>query len=675
MRWLWRCDGKTWDERWLASGFDAAPNSWKDCIDSNLSTYSEGSPAVLGINEVMRHRLVRPSYSWLLNSGRSVNLPMLLEEFGGADLARMRDLPAYRNDIPKRRVDAESALTRILIRTGKSISEVTGDDLLYYSDVVRTSGRQRREHLLWELLVQLGPLADEVPTMRAAWSANGNSRQHSTATLVDRYGIPASGVRDVLVDYLSEIRPGMDYSSVEGVAYLLARLFWWEILQINPHQEDLRIAADVTTKRRERLAITTDGRPRRDVHSILFTVRGFYRDVAEWAYDDPARWGVWVAPCPVPRHLSRAVSKEKHRQKSRMQDRTRMLTPLLPVLVSTAHEQKRRARKVLELARESADGAEFEVDGVIFVRDSPPERHRYKQRTRIWVRLKNAKASCDWIRTRGGRINVATLEADAFWGWAVVETLRHSGIRIEELLEITQLSLRHYKAAQTGTVVPLLHIVPSKNDRERLIPMTPELVQVLVEVLRRTKESTGRVPLSTRYDPHEKLHGQPFPHLFARKIGARQEVLSMHYVRQVLIHLARVAKLTDADEPVHFSPHDFRRLFTTDAVNTGLPLHIAAALLGHLNLDTTRGYTAVFPEHLIVAHQAFIERRRLLRPEAEGQIADQVEWDEFEQHFLLRRVALGECHRPYGTPCVHEHAAPVAVSSASTRPSLAVSRR
>lgn len=22
----------------------------------------------------------------------------------------------------------------------------------------------------------------------------------------------------------------------------------------------------------------------------------------------------------------------------------------------------------------------------------------------------------------------------------------------------------------------------------------------------------------------------------------------------------------------------------------------------------------------------------------------------------LRRVALGECHRPYGTPCVHEHA-------------------
>jgi hypothetical protein len=41
--------------------------------------------------------------------------------------------------------------------------------------------------------------------------------------------------------------------------------------------------------------------------------------------------------------------------------------------------------------------------------------------------------------------------------------------------------------------------------------------------------------------------------------------------------------------------------------------------------------------------------------------------DEFEDHFLLRKVALGDCHRPYGTPCVHKHAcARRAGSSAST---------
>ena len=31
-------------------------------------------------------------------------------------------------------------------------------------------------------------------------------------------------------------------------------------------------------------------------------------------------------------------------------------------------------------------------------------------------------------------------------------------------------------------------------------------------------------------------------------------------------------------------------------------------------------------------------------------------WSDFENHFLLRRVALSECHRLYGTPWVHERA-------------------
>jgi len=73
-------------------------------------------------------------------------------------------------------------------------------------------------------------------------------------------------------------------------------------------------------------------------------------------------------------------------------------------------------------------------------------------------------------------------------------------------------------------------------------------------------------------------------------------------------------------------------------------------------LDTTRGYTAVFPEEVIAAHQFFIERRRTLRPFGEMRPASGEEWTEFEEHFLLRKVALGDCHRPYGTPCVHEHA-------------------
>jgi site-specific recombinase XerD len=39
-----------------------------------------------------------------------------------------------------------------------------------------------------------------------------------------------------------------------------------------------------------------------------------------------------------------------------------------------------------------------------------------------------------------------------------------------------------------------------------------------------------------------------------------------------------------------FSAHDFRRVFATETVNSGLPIHIAAKLLGHLDLNTTQGY-------------------------------------------------------------------------------------
>jgi integrase len=651
---LSRYPGDTWEERWLASGCDAAPNTW--VTHHGLPTAPFWSSALAAMNPLLQLRVLRPSYSWLLNTYRVINLRAFLEVNAGSDLQRLRSMPAYANNVPRYQVDSERALARVMIRTGKQIDQLNGDDLLQYADVVKTSGRQRREHLLWELLVELGPLADEAPTLRATWSARGNSRQHSTATLVDRYGIPPSGVRDLLVNYLNEVRVSMDYSSLEGLAYRLARLFWFEVLQINPAQSSLGLSPSVAAAWLERLSRTTDGQPRRETHSTLFAVRGLYRDLAEWSHDDPARWGVWVAPCPVPRHVSRAAAKQKLRQRATMQERTRMLTPLLPRLMSTVQAQKGIAEQFLRLAQDAEHEQRFDVDGCAFVRIAPEEKYAYATRARVWARLVDAENRPPWIRGQADRIDVTAQEEDGFWAWAIVETLRHTGIRVEELLELTQLSLRHYTAPTTGTLVPLLHIVPSKNDCERLIPMTPELVQVLLAVLRRAKAGNDSVPLSVRYDPHEKVHGDPFPHLFSRRVGIRQEVLSGHYLRGVLIHVSQAAGLTDAGQPVHFTPHDFRRLFATDAVNNGLPLHIAAALLGHLNLDTTRGYTAVFPEHLIAAHQAFIERRRKLRPAGEDHPADPDEWANFEEHFLLRRVALGECHRPYGTPCVHEHA-------------------
>jgi hypothetical protein len=97
-------------------------------------------------------------------------------------------------------------------------------------------------------------------------------------------------------------------------------------------------------------------------------------------------------------------------------------------------------------------------------------------------------------------------------------------------------------------------------------------------------------------------------------------------------------------------------LFATEIVNAGLPIHIGAALLGHLDLRTTQGYVAVFREDAVRHYQQFLARRRQARPITEYRPVTDPEWSEFEEHFDKRKVELGACARPYGTPCQHEHA-------------------
>jgi len=107
---------------------------------------------------------------------------------------------------------------------------------------------------------------------------------------------------------------------------------------------------------------------------------------------------------------------------------------------------------------------------------------------------------------------------------------------------------------------------------------------------------------------------------------------------------------------LRFTPHDFRRMFITDAVLHGMPPHIAQLVVGHRDINTTMGYKAVYPEEVINGHRAFIARRRSLRPSEEYRVPTEDEWDEFLGHFERRKVALGTCGRSYSTPCIHENA-------------------
>ena len=258
----------------------------------------------------------------------------------------------------------------------------------------------------------------------------------------------------------------------------------------------------------------------------------------------------------------------------------------------------------------------------------------------------------------GKRRDLTFEEEKAFWTWAIVEVLRNTGVRIEELLEISHHSLVQYKLPTTGEIIPLLQIAPSKTDAERLLVVSPELSEVLSVIIRRVLDRTGKVPSITAYDNHEKIWNPPLPLLFQRRIAAENRRISPDVARDMLADALHDTGLTDPADggPLRYTPHDFRRLFITDAVMNGLPPHIAQVIVGHRDINVTIGYKAVYPEEAIQSHLAFLARRRGLRPTDEYRVPSEEEWQEFLGHFERRKVATGICGRAFSTPCIHEHA-------------------
>jgi hypothetical protein len=187
--------------------------------------------------------------------------------------------------------------------------------------------------------------------------------------------------------------------------------------------------------------------------------------------------------------------------------------------------------------------------------------------------------------------------------------------------------------------------------------VSPELADVLAAVIRRVRRADGGLPLVTSYDSHERTWNPPMPLLFQRRFSLEQRALPAATLREWITGALNGTGMTDAaGQPLRFTPHDFRRLFITDAIMHGMPPHIAQLVAGHRDINTTMGYKAIYPQETIDAHRAFIARRRQLRPSEEYRQPTDVEWEEFLGHFEHRKLALGTCGRSYATACIHEHA-------------------
>jgi len=659
--WLEAQPGETWQDRWAASAADAEgnvawrrlPAQWLAC-DGHAVDDSDQSRLTLsrGMSLLVSGDVIRPTLGWLLTPATPHGLV--------ADLARTRDPDGFATLTTLCRTDVVNAHTTqlalrriatIVAAKGGRIADINIGDCLELLRLVDDSQASpaASSPYFYQLLRTAEVFGEAAPAVRALKTQG----QLSCEQLIDRYAITCDPVRDLLVDYLRERQPGVDYATLHKLSYTLGRLFWRDLEIHHPGIDSLRLSANVATAWKQRINTKTHrvkdvtgqisqvSVPRINAVEHLITVRAFYLDIAQWAADDPARWGPWVVPCPI-RDLEASRVKRSAR-KSRMDQRTRERMPVMPVLIETVTTAHKAAAERLHAAQAVTAGELFTAAGANLRRS----------------RRSHATAGITWAEDphTGKRRDLSLEEHQAFWTWAAVEVLRHTGIRIEELTELSHHSLIQYRLPATGELIPLLQIAPSKTDTERLLVISPELADVLSTIICRIRDENGAVPLVIAYDYHERVWNPPIPLLFQRRYGGEHRPITGPAVRELIADALAGTGLTDASgRPLRFVPHDFRRILITDAIMHGMPPHIAQLVAGHRDINVTMGYKAVYPEEVINGHRAFIARRRALRPSEEYRTPTEQEWTEFLGHFERRKVSLGTCGRSYATACIHEHA-------------------
>ncbi|WP_318219183.1 tyrosine-type recombinase/integrase [Streptomyces sp. SCL15-6] len=591
--WLEDQPGRTWQERWMASGAEEAGREWTRVpmqwlADRQRARKYDRADLCCGMIPLLGGQVVRPAYRWLLRQRPSQLLTHIRSVTDPDGFAALKDQYTATGHAGSN--DCKNALNRvtwIVASKGGTVHDVTIGDCVELQHAIgehQTNGYHGK-HLFYALLAGLGVFGPDAPARLKTVMLPG---QLTPAALVDRQGITCTAIRDLLVDYLTERAVDVDYTTLEDMARTLAGLFWRDLEKHHPGIDSLRLDADIVTAWRERVRMVRDRhgtpiRPRVNAHTVFSWVRTFYQDLARWAVDEPTRWGPWVAPCPV-RDSDTDHSKNRARRKAAMDQRTRTLLPALPSLVKAVERQLKDAQTCLATGRETPAGVPF----------TTPAGETLLRRAGV-----SSRVYADDPAT-GRRRDLTVEEERAFWAWAIVEVLRHTGMRIEEALELTHHSFVAYQLPTTGEIVPMLQVAPSKLDQERLLLVSPELGEVLTAIIYRVRRGQQAMPLVSAYDSLERLWSAPMPFLFQRRCGPEDRAIPRNYIYTCLNDAIAASGLTGpGDEQLRYTPHDFRRIFVTDALRSGLPPHIAARICGHRTVDTTLGYAAIYPEDVI----------------------------------------------------------------------------
>lgn len=595
------CEGNTLGERWYE--FEQRVwLAWRAGRDRGIA-----SRWSLGVRAIVTARVVRPS--WSLVGGARV----------GQWTARLHPDDALAHEISTLRqaIDAvtwvssrahmlalQIAIRLMLVRGYESYRQITEQDLK-----TLPRGAAKGCNVLDAALCTLG-VFDRTP--QRGTERHRRRARRTPEQLVDLWDIPER-FRDVTRLYLQTYaaRVSDAYHTVWAKGMVLAR-FWRFIDERYP---EVRSSADVLPaharafipymieEARNSTRSRADGEVGTTAHAWLVYLRVFFSDLCTWATEEDSPFAT-MAPRTIP--LTRRD------------------------LVGIGFEKARRRQEawltatVLDLEREM------------------PNIRAYAFRR--WQESKDAMSAED-LRSR-------TKYVEAFWDWALLELLVQSGLRIEEACELTTLDILR-RNMPDGRVYYMLHVKPSKYDRARVVPIGDGLGRVIAEIIRQVKRfyDADAVPECDHWDHNEKRPWPRAPYLLQGR--KHPSAIGVTTIRDRLAALSRAAGARRADgTPLSLHPHDCRRVFASEHLNSNTPVHVIQALLGHATIDTVMVYAKLYPTRLVEEYRQAV-RAAFMAVHGEESLRNPTpeEWAAFSTGCSMRDMGTHICALPTGEHC------------------------
>ena len=118
----------------------------------------------------------------------------------------------------------------------------------------RRDWRPRRRGTGWRgfstgCCIEMGIFGEQAPARLREFRTHG---QLTPDELIDRYELACQPVRDLLVDYLRERQPALDYKSLKDLSYYLGKQFWQDLERHHPGIDSLRLPREVADAWKQR---------------------------------------------------------------------------------------------------------------------------------------------------------------------------------------------------------------------------------------------------------------------------------------------------------------------------------------------------------------------------------------------------------------------------------------